>query len=376
MSFVESIDTSLYLYLYLYLLVILNFLLSNIKKINGITKCATFVLLVFIISLPAFRGEDSSSDTSNYIDYFLNPRKGYRIENQDIETGYHIFISILRYITNDWKVFITVSSLISTIPIVVTIIKCSKSPAFSTLLFLIAGPVGIIYLFYFGIIRQAMSVGFFYILLCLLYTNVLCIKRKSDLWKITALVVLAYSFHHSTILLVPFLFLINMDLTWKKVICITMLSLWIGTVGIAGFFSLGISSYNKSWYFDLSSLNDAISIISAVPLNLIGLGVFYSIKKKYRNDLWMKLFLYSVWLQNLLLFSVSSNLGRMLFASFLSIIILLPNYWTFMGQKQVMKYVICLFAIVYYSTKYFAILTMYLEFPGWEGLFPYQPYFK
>ena len=327
----------------------------------------------FVVALPAFRGADSSADTQNYIDFYLNQRLGYRGGTQETEIGYRLIQWLISFFFgNNWHAFISITSFISLIPIMFLIKKNSSNIFLSLFLFITIGPAGILYIFYFGIIRQCVAVGFICILMYTLYNKLF--KKDVYYW---ALFILAVLCHTSMIVCLPFLFLSKIKFKPLMVFSITVFSLIIGMSDVSKLFlSISESTVDKNFYFDIIGNDTIKNITSLIPIGFVSLYMYYTSPKPDRQSLWLKTTIMTMWIINVLTFNVANNMERMVFPYFLFLIFSIPEYTSNKKISILYKIILLTFVISYYSLKFYLVLEyQFIIHDEFGSPVPYESYF-
>lgn len=151
--------------------------------------------------LPAIRDELVGTDTSNYIEFFRYPQLGYN-GREEVEIGFEIWNHIVRLLSSNKYVYLFLSALLSTIPLLLMIYKMSTRPIMALY---IVSTIVLLEPFLFveyGTMRQSLSIGFFLVFFFyLVYKNNF---RLSILYGL-----LSYSFHNSTLLPIILVLLIH-----------------------------------------------------------------------------------------------------------------------------------------------------------------------
>lgn len=360
------------LYIVIHIFCLFVFFVGFSKKTpQNIYSPLVLLVMLILCGLPAFRGEFSSADTPNYISYYLNPQLGYN-DSQFIEYGCQYLFRFIHYLFEDnWYCFITITSLLSTVPLMILIGKQSPIPSLSLLLFLIIGPSGIIYVFYFGIIRQCLSVG----ILCYLVYSLATNKYKNRIIYYI-IFVLSLFFHRSSFVFFPVLFFHKINLSSKIVVFATIISLIIGYSNINSFLLQVSGDMDKSFYFTHTDNSMVVKFSKLIPTLFIALYMYFYSPKEDRNSLWMKITLSVMIFVNILTFNVANNMERMVFPYFIFLVISIP---IFIANKKIPIYKRIVFLtsiLIYYSTKYYIVLSQQFIFHEIIGSpVPYESYF-
>lgn len=333
------------LYIEVYLIMIVAWFVSKVLKK---TEFLMFVLVcVIIISLPALRFKESSADTYNYIKYFLQPNLGYN--GIKPEFGYALFDTFLHSITQNWHIFIIVSTLISMLPISFFVNKFSKDKILSMIILYLYGPVICYYFSYFGNIRQCMSIGF----IALMFMT---LESKLRMDKILSVVsfIIAVSLHASSLVVFPLLFISKYNFSRRNVIIVTIVSVIVGTLDLSQWFNAltYVGGLERSFYFSVDDYGINGLSPTLMASMIFGLFIYFTSDEKIRQSVFLKSFLIMGWLLCFLASSVSSNLDRFVFAFYLSVLIILPEYLNSSIVKMKYKFAIGLIFIAFYTYRF------------------------
>lgn len=105
----------------------------------------------------AFRDFSVGGDTLNYVNYFLNPKMGYRDDTREFELFFQYWNFILAKISHNGHFFIFINSLV-TFGSLYFIIKKDSLQKIPCLLLVLSG---ILWSFYLSGIRQSLAISFF-----------------------------------------------------------------------------------------------------------------------------------------------------------------------------------------------------------------------
>lgn len=167
------------------------------------------IISIQMILILGLRDQSIGRDTISYFKRF-NKYGQYSIqeifldENQEI--GFSLLIKAVRFFTGDYQWFLVIVSMLSIIPIMITITKCSKKPFLSVLLFIALD----YFSFMFSGMRQGIAYG-----LC--FSSYLMIRDKK-FFKFLVVVFLATLFHKSAYLFIPAYFIANTKIKKKTII--------------------------------------------------------------------------------------------------------------------------------------------------------------
>ena len=153
------------------------------------------------------------------------------------EPGYTLFVALFRSITGSFRLFLVVCAAISVMPIMLLYFKETNHNLLSIALFVGMAPFSI----FFSGIRQSIAIGI----------GAICYWccKKNKLILFILLVVLAFSFHQTAIMLLPMYPLTHVKITKKWILPISALyaACLVFNKQIFGFF-LGISQRYENRY--------------------------------------------------------------------------------------------------------------------------------
>lgn len=319
-----------------------------------------FILSTLIISLPAFRSFTVGTDTINYVKYYLLPNAGYN-NSQDIEIGYRLFSDFLRTLRFGVYPFIFVNAVFSVGAVIWFIFKFSKYRVFSLFLFCTAGVTNPFYFSYFSGMRQIMAIGFF------LFALGLYVKENRNWLEIFVFVLLSVSFHVSAIVILPVFFIhrINFAKHFGNVVIIG--SFFLGFALSKLLFELsdfinivlgGLFGFeNKGGYFSQipSSLHQSNLVMIMLPFSLLGLLVNNYSSERIRSSVIFKVFVFGLVLNNLFVYLPIAF--RIVFYFVLLFVVVAANFVRDKDVPLFVRYGFLFTSLLYFSYKYFAVLT-------------------
>ena len=191
-------------FILLLIVVFLAFLKSKFKSSQALNVTIGIVLILF----SGLRAGSVGADTSSYF-YFYQYGNDYQNigelldSNSSVEIGFRLVEWISKLITNEPYILLIISSIIFVTFCVISIERLSANHTISYFSLVCFG----IYTFSFNGIRQGIAVGI--CMLALYY-----VIHKSFI-KYSFLVILAFFFHKSAILLLPFYFILRSEFTKK-----------------------------------------------------------------------------------------------------------------------------------------------------------------
>ncbi len=153
----------------------------------------TFFVIWLLLLI--FRSESVGSDLPVYKDHFIRfsnytwDKVMYKLSSDNLEPAYYLICKIVSCLVNDFRAVIIVTSLISVIPVWKLYREDGRNGFLTIVLFLNIAP----FVMYFSGLRQAMAMSF------AVPCYYLCKKKK--FWKFLLLIILAYQFHKSSMVL-------------------------------------------------------------------------------------------------------------------------------------------------------------------------------
>lgn len=188
-------------------IIVYSLIYNEVKKRYGKSKVLLRFFLGIIafqmICLIGFRDVSIGIDTKAYLrrfDYYKNFTLNQIFSDKFQEHGYSLIIKGTALLYDNFDFFKIIVAVISIVPIVVTILKCSKNPFLSLLIFIAFD----YYAFIFSGMRQGIAYA-----LCIL--SFLCIQNKKPV-KFILLVLLAAQFHKSAYIFLPAYWITNIKM--------------------------------------------------------------------------------------------------------------------------------------------------------------------
>ena len=160
-----------------------------------------FIAFLILVTVSGFRAFSVGADTWNYVRMFNNINTG-TIENR-IENGFRFYLKMLRFCSDDPRLLLIVSSCICIGATCLFILKLSRTPVVSVMLYVLMGA----YFTQMNTMRQSLALAFTEIA----FTLLLCDKKRTGNITIAAalLIIIAKSFHTiAMIAFVPFVLLL------------------------------------------------------------------------------------------------------------------------------------------------------------------------
>ena len=194
------------------------FFYRELCKKYGESKYLLNLLMIIIsvqmILLMGLRSQVIGKDTAAYAIRF-NKYSQYSVyeilADRSQEIGYSLLIKLVSFFTDNFQWFLIIVSMLSIIPIMFTITRCSKKPFLSVLLFIAFD----YFAFMFSGMRQGVAYG-----LC--FSSYLFIRERK-LFKFLFVVFLATLFHKSAYLFIPAYFIAHTKVN-KKTIALMIVS--------------------------------------------------------------------------------------------------------------------------------------------------------
>lgn len=168
---------------------------TNVNEIYAYKKTIDTFFVIWLLLL-FLRSETVGSDIPIYKEHFIKfsniPWNNvlHEISSDNLEPAYYLICKIVSCCTNNFRGVIIITTLISVVPIWILYRENGKSGYLTIVLFLNIAPFAM----YFSGLRQAMALAF----------SVPCYYfcKKKKFWRFIIIVILAYMFHKSSIVLV------------------------------------------------------------------------------------------------------------------------------------------------------------------------------
>lgn len=293
------------------------------------TFWSAFAFLFLIIAL---RSQNVGTDTISYVQCWHHPNFFY--DGQPTDKGFELYLRILHSIGSSTGYFMIVSSLLPMLGVLCLINDYSKYKVDSLLFFSCSGTVFVFLLIYLAAMRQVNAMGLVMLGLYFFY------KQESFCWHYFVLSLLCFalaiSFHGSSAIVIPFLFVNKFLKLSKHIVIISVLVTYI--VGATGVFhlsdmfsliNLGNSDFSKyEGYTETMTFGTAESFgiinMFSLPFSLIMIYITIFHDKTILENWMYKWLFVGIILTNLLV----DNLmwGRLtMYFTILSIVVF-PNY--------------------------------------------------
>ncbi len=267
-------------FILLLIVVFLAFLKSKFKSSQALNVTIGIVLILFA----GLRAGSVGADTSSYF-YFYQYGNDYQNigelldSNSSVEIGFRLVEWISKLITNEPYILLIISSIIFVTFCVISIERLSANHTISYFSFVCFG----IYTFSFNGLRQGIAVGI--CTLALYY-----VIHKSFI-KYLFLVLLAFFFHKSAILLLPFYFILSREFTKKYFLFILFLGLLMGVFIKNLIAASSILNDRYASYLELEFTGGN----SLALIHVVFTSIFIYSRKNIRNNY---LFIYDVFLNS------------------------------------------------------------------------------
>ncbi|WP_017401298.1 EpsG family protein [Acinetobacter radioresistens] len=196
-----------------YILILFLVILWIWVEKKSLNRDALWIPLSFLILFASFRNYRVGTDTGNYVKNFISQLNyQYFNFNDNVEIGYQLIeYSLLRFTHNYfWLLFVT--SFIVVFCYLYVFKKYSKDYISSVFIFITLGT----YTFFFNGLRQGIAMAIFALAIPYL------VKRKFS--KYFLICILASFFHSSALLMLPFYFLVNLNIRILYKITLAFLS--------------------------------------------------------------------------------------------------------------------------------------------------------
>ena len=323
-------------YVFLVLLFFISILTIDIKN----TKIRNIIIIgfsaIYIIMMQGLRHQSIGVDTSGYIIGYnlssnINVFEGEKLFNY--ESGYILLNNILNKIGVSEQVFLTIISIIIIIPIATTMIRKSKMPALSILLYMAFGFLTMT----FSGLRQSIAMG-------ILFFSYMYIQDRKIVGFLIC-IILACTFHKSAIGFIIAYPLYNLKLRYKDYLFVIPIFL------IAFLLRRQIFEYLAFLFKGESVLAEATGAYGLFLFMISVLILSYIFYRKENKDVnaYRNYILVAIFIQ--MLASCSYTVGRMGYYYWIFITLLVPE--VLKNQKKGLDRflygtAIIIFLVVYY----------------------------
>lgn len=313
------------------------------KKVN--ISHTLFIKLCLVISclmsvtFIAMRDVGVADDTDSYYQFFMGPYSGFA------EYGFYLLTKFIRFFTNNFHVYLFITSMIAITPIYFLISKVKNNKWVYIFLY----HTFILYIFNFAIIRQCIAMGI--VALGIYFLGFINASRIKRVVLYVFLILCATMFHKIALFMLPvFLFdYINLDKRKLIIIVITTLLLVIFKNHITNFvFTIIIP--NKAIYLNESTGIENFGFIPFLVFTALSLLTIYLKNNKVNvenEQLLIKLNYYFMYI-NIFFFWFPAY-GRVLQFGYLNATFLLGSFLNLnILIRSKAKYFIVIFMIIFY----------------------------
>ena len=273
-------------YLYIIYTLIIS-LVSRIWKKANRKKTLTFLLWFGLFFIMALRGETVGNDIIRYLDHFESS-KWIDIFETRKETGYMLFLNVLRFLGLGRRGYIVIVSFIISSSFAWFYYRYSRNITLSFLLHLTIG----LFSFTMSGIRQSLAISF------TLFALHYALKRKLLLYLI--FIFIAINFHLSAIIFLPVYLLLKLNFKSYKPILISFLFLVVLILFNQKVFSFA-TYFAPEKYIDFYLLSEdqtQLNILPVIFMLMLPLSILFF-------WFWQKKSFHSITEENLLFFKLS-----------------------------------------------------------------------
>lgn len=307
----------------------------------------TFIQLVLVHSLVDYK---SLPDLPNYYDAFNRYAKVSFDEifhvnkvSHNFEPGYVVYCKLISYVSTNFNVLLTITSVIMFFCYYKTIERYSAYPFISVLLIIVTT-----YNQSFFVLRQHLAMS----ILLLTYPYII----NKQIWKYLILCAIAFSIHYSAIVFIPLYFLYNIEDKRKYMISIIIVSVILIFTAFSIFVYFG-DLLGYSGYIDSKKYEGANYTNFFIMLILLGAYIF-SLKREVFNQNIQKLIF------SIIIIAVVGSLvgvgisgtGRLFYYYTMIPFLLIPNVSRKLStpsKEIIIITVISLYAYMCFTSKYF-----------------------
>lgn len=326
------------IYIFNIFLIGLYSLIYNVRKKDSKVKLILITIsIVQLVLLQTLKDINLGSDMGYYWQYVTNQ---LYVSFQDLdfsrfEIGYKILTKLITLITINKQIYLFVISCIATIPIGFVTYKYSKMPFLTILLYLSFG----FYNFNFSGLRQAMAFG----VVMFSYKYI----QEKKLLKYLITMIVAISFHISSIVFLPAYFLKNMNLTKLKICLIVLIDIIIFIFKTQIFNLISLFIYDDYTIVETNSYTWMMMCLTIAVVCLI----FYNATVR-KNEKTRSLYIYVIIGASLMLFApIANNILRIANYYLMFMILLIPEVINTMknnNNKYLINFFVVLIAILMY----------------------------
>lgn len=343
-----------------YLLILLFVMFWIVLEQKTLNRKSFWMPLIVLVFFASIRDLSVGTDTVVYTGNFVNKLDFSYFEfNEDIESGYQLLEYSLLKFTDNYFWLLLVGSIIVVTSYLFIIKKFSVNYWFSIFLFMTLG----IYTFFFNGLRQGIAMALFSL------ATPYLIERK--ILPYILICVFAALFHNSALFMIPFYFLVNINIRIIYKVLITF-----ATSLLSSSFLISYLAADNKRYEDYTKVSEEAGGLMTLGFYTV-LGVFMyivSYRFRIREEMFIKLFtFYSVGIAFIipiaLLGTNPSGPQRLITYFTWTLVLLLPVVFRKINNKYIFSF-FTLTMIVYFflTTSRFSNLTPYTVNPIFEVL--------
>ena len=322
-------------------------IISQLIKNKSLNNLLFFISISLIASIIMFRDKSIGVDTIAYYDYFKNPAAGYWFGEQIKEPLYRWYQLGFKGIWDNAYAYISITSLITLLPIIYLFKNYSLNKSLSSFLFLTVGTTTLCLLIYLAAVRQCLMLSLLLWSILLYKENGFKINKASTLLFISSFLI-----HFSAIVYLPIIYFASKEYTKRKLLMGIIVSLILGIfiMNLFPFIQSVALYFNKGYYANLMQDNNwSIGVI--LPYSFFCIALICLKKEIVFFD---KLVIFGTMLNNL--FSTMGDSIR-LFLPFLVIsCVCLANLVNYKYINKLYRTVLLIIIILYFSDKFFKVL--------------------
>ena len=343
---------------------ILSFLFNPYKRELNRKEIFIFFLLLFGIS--GLRHVEIANDSIAYASSFMDAKylnSFWELEGR-FEFGFQYLVKFIKFfISDEIYIYFIITSFLIQFSLARFIYKNSKI-IWLSIFFLITLRF---YFFSVSAIRQGLA-----LVACLLAYEFLK-KEKMKYFYLT--VMLAFSFHYSSLAFLILPLFTKIKPSGKKIIIFGIISLILFSV-MGSFMTVftSLSDYGKD-YFEQGLANDFTARLGAIFISLLSLAMLIFIYrsnyfKKNQNNKLFRVQFWSVYLALIINFMAIkfSILIRFYYYFGIFSIVLLPNVISFIDNKMIRNIIIKFWFLI---SLIFIMIILYNK-PEWYNFYPYK----
>lgn len=328
------------MYLY-FLMALLWYIIGRKNNITSKTTDREKFSICIKMSIPlilvmGLRHVCVGSDTEQYLYRFNNSRSFLDNDYYQWEKGYNY----LNYLVNDilqlnWQVFLIIVAAFFCFVLARFIAKYSVSPVFSFYLFMTIT----IFAMSLSGIRQCIALSICYIALMFILEKEANIRNLKNLIVPVLLVSIAYTFHNSSIIFIPFIILAFLKLRLSKIQTFFVILAGASSIVLKNMFGsiIGGVMIEKYHDFNLSTNYVANILVLIVPISIALFCLFMSKTEndgKYNSTISLMFVFISLTIFFLNLQSLNNQIGRLSYYFIYSYLVLIPYSFSTMTKSE------------------------------------------